>query len=86
MPADHRALGGGGNSAQADADRQRLEGLRTFQNLRTREVVAAMMPPLLTLRNESALGWAKAEGADFVRMLFQPHRKGFNYAFLLSQI
>ena len=39
----------------------------------------------ITLKNESTLGWAKAEGADFVRMLFQPHGKGFNYAFLLSQ-
>lgn len=54
MPANHRALGGCGDSAQAGAYRQRLEGLLTFGNLRTREVVAAMMPLPIISNEEPA--------------------------------
>ncbi len=53
MPADRGALDGGGDSAQAGADRHGLEGLPTIQNLGMREVVAAMMPPRPT-HNELA--------------------------------
>ena len=65
MPADHRALDGSGDSAQAGVDRLSLEGLPTIQNLGKREVLAAMMPPLRT-PNECALGLVPAGGADFV--------------------